>query len=132
MAILWEQSFAPFLVLTLVLGGGAAWMTGQALARGWRPASRVALYMLLLGLAVRFFHWSLGGGTLIAPWYYLVDTAILVAISLLSWRFKRTQQMVHQYPWLYRRTGPLTWTTKEAGPAHDLPGNRDARKPAST
>jgi hypothetical protein len=115
MGLIWESSPAAFVVLTCILGGGAAWMTGRALARGWRPASRVVLYMALLALAVRFFHFALAGGTLLSPRYYLVDAAVLIAIGLGSFRVMRTTQMVTQYPWLYRRRGPFGWTSQQQG-----------------
>jgi hypothetical protein len=33
-------------------------------------------------------------------------------IGLVSWRATRADQMVHQYWWLYQRTGPLTWAER--------------------
>lgn len=110
MDLLWENSIGAFVILTLVLGGGAALMTGRALAQSWRPASRAALYMLALGLAVRFFHYALAGGTLVSVRYYAIDTLILITFAVLAWRLTRAGQMVTQYPWLYRRSGPLSWT----------------------
>ena len=112
MGVLWDNSLAAFLILTLLLGGGAAWMTGRALARGWRPLWKVVLGMLLLALAVRFFHWGLADGTLLSLHYYAVDAASLVAIACLSYRLTRAHQMVTQYPWAYRRTSPLTWSER--------------------
>lgn len=117
MGVLWENSPFEFLILTCVLGGGAAWMTGRSLARSWRPAGRVVLYLALLALAVRFFHYALAEGTLLSLHYYAVDAVILVALGLLSYRLTRTDQMVTQYPWLYRRTGPLGWTDRQPAAA---------------
>lgn len=110
MGFLWDNSFAAFLTLTLVLGGTAAWMSGRALAMGWRPWQQAVVYMVPLALAVRFFHWSLAGGTLLSAHYFTVDFLVLTALTLLSWRMTRASQMVTQYPWLYRRAGPLGWT----------------------
>jgi hypothetical protein len=112
MNLLWDNSFAAFLILTVVLGGGAALMSGRALALGWRPWLQAVLYMVPLALAVRFFHWSLAGGTLVSIHYFTVDLLVLAALTLLSWRVTRASQMVTQYPWLYRRAGPLGWTDK--------------------
>ena len=112
MGLLWDNSLSAFLVLTVFLGGSAAWMTARAHARGWRPLWKVIVAMLLLGLAVRFFHWGLAHGTLLSLHYYAVDAGILVAIACLSYRLTRASQMVMQYPWLYRRTSPLTWAER--------------------
>jgi len=112
MGLIWEHSAVQFFVLTVLIGGGAAWLAGRALAQGWRPFWRVFGYTLLLGLAVRFFHYALLEGTLLSPWYYMVDTTVLVASAAISYRLARTKQMVTQYPWAYRRTSPLSWTAK--------------------
>jgi hypothetical protein len=112
MGLLWDNSLSAFLVLTVILGGGAAWMTGRAFAREWRPLWKLILAMLLLGLAVRFFHWGLAQGTLLSLYYYAVDSGVLIAIASLSYRLARTSQMATQYPWLYRRTSPITWAKR--------------------
>ena len=98
-----------FLVLTVILGGGAAFLAGRGLARSWKPFRRVFLYMALLAFAVRFFHYALFNATLTSPYYYLVTYALLLAAACLGYRAMRTTQMVTQYRWLYERTGPLTW-----------------------
>jgi len=117
MGLLWEKSFVIFLFLTVILGGGAAAMAGRALARGWKPFWRVVIYMVLLGFAVRFFHWGLflatpDQGTLLSLHYYLVDLGVLVLAAWLGYRTTRARQMVTQYRWLYRRTSPFTWTKR--------------------
>ncbi len=104
-----EPSVWLFLLVTVILGGGAAWMTGRAIALTWRPAWQAGVYMLLLGAVVRFLHYALFHGTLLSLQYYLVDTAILMAIGLLAFRHTRARQMTTQYRWLYERTGPLSW-----------------------
>lgn len=110
MGILWEHSFVPFLVITVMIAGFAAWLSGRALAQSWRPLALVLFYMALLGGAARFFHYALANGTLLSLHFYLVDAAVLMGISALSWRMARTTQMVKQYPWRYRRTSLLTWS----------------------
>ena len=109
MGVLYDNSLAAFIIVTLLLAGGAAWLTGRALARAWAPIPVLIFYMLLLGLPTRFFHWSLAEGTLLSLQFYITDVLILLTIALLSYRLARTSQMVTQYPWLYRRTGPLSW-----------------------
>ena len=74
-----DDGLRVFLVLTVIIGGGAAFLAGRGLARGWKPYWRVFFYMALLAGAVRFFHQALFHGDLLSPYYYLVTYAILVA-----------------------------------------------------
>src|SRR5437764_2789032 len=46
----------PFLLVTVVLGGSAAFIAGRAVAQTWRPWWQGVAYMLILGAAVRFIH----------------------------------------------------------------------------
>jgi hypothetical protein len=114
MGILYETGLLTFLILTVVLGGGAAWMAGRAIASTWRPAWQIVPYMALLGLAIRFLHYALFGGTLLSIHYYLVDTAVLLIAAFVGFRLMRTTQMVTQYRWLYERTGPFTWRERRS------------------
>ena len=109
-----DDGLRVFLVLTVIIGGGAAFLAGRGLARAWKPHWRVFFYMALLGGAVRFFHYALFDGRLLSLYYYLVTYAVLVGAASLGYRMMRTTQMVTQYPWLYRRTSPLTWRERQA------------------
>lgn len=104
-----DDGFRVFLVLTLILGGGAAFLAGRGLARSWKPFWRIFFYMALLAAAVRFFHYALFDGELLSLYYYLVVYVVLVGAAILGFRIMRTTQMVTQYRWLYQRTSPLTW-----------------------
>jgi hypothetical protein len=106
--------------VTGVLGGGAAWLAGRAIAQTWRPLWHAVAYMGLLGGAVRFVHFALFGAPLLSLAPYVADTLFLMLTASLSWQLSRTTQMVTQYYWLYRRTSPLTWR-------RILPGDRDRR-----
>lgn len=107
-----EGSFGVFLLVTVALGGGAAWLTGRAVAQTWRPLWQAVLYALILGAAVRFIHFSLFGGTLLSLHYYLVDGAVLVGLGLLGFRSARVAQMVSQYRWINEPNGPMRWRRK--------------------
>ncbi|MEX1034530.1 MAG: DUF6867 family protein [Sneathiella sp.] len=113
MGILWEISFTTFLFVTVIIGGGAGYLSGRSLASNWRPIPHLIFFMLLLGLAVRFFHYALFEGTLLSLHYYVVDTLVLIGISLLGYRLTRVRQMVTQYRWLYERAGPFSWREKK-------------------
>jgi hypothetical protein len=95
---LYEQDFlGAFLLVTIVLGGGAAFIAGRTIALTWRPWWQIVFYMLILGGAERFFHFALFGGTLLSDYYYGVDSLIAIAFGLLGFRLTRTQQMAQQY-----------------------------------
>lgn len=97
-----------------LLGGLAAWLSGRAIALTWRPLWHAVGYMLLLGTAVRFIHFALFEANLLSLIEYAIDTGYLVAVACFGWQVTRTRQMVTQYPWLYERTGPLSWQERTA------------------
>jgi small-conductance mechanosensitive channel len=98
-----EDSLGIFVLVTLLMGGGAAWLTGRAIAATWRPWWHVVGYALILAAAVRFFHFALFGGTLLSLHYYLIDLVVCLALGLLGYRVTRTGQMLSQYRWLSPR-----------------------------
>jgi hypothetical protein len=103
------ESWLQVVMVTGVIGGGAAALAGRALAGTWRPYWHVIAYMLLLGGGVRFLHFALFEAHILAFTSYVVDTVYLVAAASIAFRVTRTNQMTRQYPWLYERTGPFTW-----------------------
>ncbi len=109
-----EGSFGVFLLVTIALGGGAAYMSGRAIAGTWRPWWHVAMYMLILAATVRFMHFALFGGTLLSPHYYAVDLVFCLLFGFLGYRITRAGQMSTQYRWLYRRAGPLRWAPRQS------------------
>jgi hypothetical protein len=107
-----EKSFGIFVLVTIVLGGGAAALAGRAIARTWRPWWQVVVYAAILGLAVRFIHFALFGATLLSLHYYVVDAAVCLVLAGIGFRAARAQQMVRQYHWLYGAAGSLRWRRK--------------------
>lgn len=101
-----------FIIMTVIIGGGAAFLAGRALASKWRPWAMAAFYMIPLGLALRFFHYALFNGNLLSLHYFITDTLVLVAATSLGYRLTRVGQMVNQYPWLYERASPFSWRSK--------------------
>ena len=104
-----ESSIWQFFFITCLLGGWAAWMTGRAVAKTWRPLATLVAYTLVLGCAVRFIHFSLFEATLLSLHYWIVDAIFVLAIGSIAYRYTRTNQMVSQYYWLYERSGPFAW-----------------------
>jgi hypothetical protein len=115
MSIIWEVSLADFLLVTVFLGGGAAYLTGRAVALTWRRMPKLLVYLLLLAAAVRFIHYALFGGTLLSPQYYVVDLVVLLCIGGLGFRITRARQMTGQYSWLYQSAGGLRWRPRTDG-----------------
>ncbi len=114
--IIYEEAwFLPFLILTVLMGGWAAWQTGRATAAVWKPALTMVPYALLLGAAVRFLHFAVFGGTLLSLHYYIVDTLVMLIAMFIGFRWRRSEQMSTQYSWLYDRRFPLGWSTKQKG-----------------
>jgi Domain of unknown function (DUF6867) len=109
MGVVWETTIVDFLLVTVFLGGGAAYLTGRAMAIVWSPLPLLGFYILLLNAAVRFIHYSLFGGTLLSLHYYGVDLIVLLILAGLGFRLTRSGQMAGQYGWLYQRAGPLAW-----------------------
>ncbi|WP_181702251.1 DUF6867 family protein [Chthonobacter albigriseus] len=107
-----EHSIVLFALITVLIGGWAAWMTGRACAKTWRGGLILFIYILFLGMAVRFIHFAVFGGTLLSLHYYIVDTVILEIIAFVGFRYTRTRQMVRQYFWLYEQSGPISWRSK--------------------
>lgn len=107
-----EASIWQFFFVTCLLGGWAAWMTGRACAQTWRTYPKLVLYILGLGIAVRFIHHALFEGTMFSLQYYVVDTIVLLIFATLGYKYTRTNQMVNQYHWLYEKASPLSWRPK--------------------
>lgn len=111
-----EPSVWLFMLVTVLMGGWAAWMTGRAMAITWRPYPMLVAYLLILAAAVRFIHFALFHGTLLSLHYYVVDALVILIIGSLGYRYIRARQMTTQYRWLYERTGPFSWRERTAQP----------------
>jgi hypothetical protein len=106
---IWEVSFPEFLLVTVLLAGGAAYLTGRASARSWLPASHLIVYLVLLAGATRFIHYALFSGSLLTPWYFGIDFVVLLAIGFLGRQRTRAVQMATQYSFAYTRSGITGW-----------------------
>jgi hypothetical protein len=110
------SSIGDFIGVTLVLFGGAAFMTGQALAGTWRPIWQMVPYGFLLAAADRFFSWSLFGGELLSPLGFVVDSIVIIVIGVFAYRLMLAHKMSAQYPWLYERDGLVSWRPRDGRP----------------
>lgn len=103
--LIWEVTIWEFLIVTVVLAGGAAYLTGRAVARRWGSNVTLVFYMLLLAAATRFIHFALFSGSLLSLHYYVVDLIVLLAIGFLGKQVTRSRQMARQYGFLARQDG---------------------------
>jgi hypothetical protein len=110
MGLIYEKSLVAFLLVTVVLGGAAAFMIGRAMALGWRPFLQAVGYTAILAAAVRFAHFGLFAGATFPSWrqaqgtlwsahYYAVDLVVLLAFTALGFVVKRRSQTQRQYGW---------------------------------
>ena len=114
------RTLLVFLFLTVLLGGGAAFLMGRNFATNWRPSIQVLLAGLGLAVGVRFLHYALFWEPLLTLQGFLLDAVVVIAFGLIGHRWRRTQQMTAQYYWLYERSGPFSWRDKS--PASQNPG----------
>ena len=100
--LIWEVTFWEFVLVTIVLAGGAAYLTGRAIAGSWQGAVHIVIYMVLLAGATRFIHFALFEGTLLSLHYYLVDLIVLLIAAAIGFKITRRRQMERQYGFLQR------------------------------
>ena len=112
-----SENIFQVLFVTLVLGGGCAFLAGRAIASTWRNICVAVAAMIPMGLAVRFVHFALFNETLVLPLTYATETLVLIAIACLAFQHTRTRQMVSQYYWLYEAKGPLSWRLRQDAPS---------------
>jgi hypothetical protein len=98
-----------FLLVTVVMGGSTAFVSGRTIAATWRPFWHALVYALVIGLAARFIQFALFEAPLVSAGNYLIDCVILLLAAIWGYVATRKVQMVEQY-------GPLTAETVAAAP----------------
>lgn len=139
--VLWVASPAApwsFLLVTVLLGGAAAFTAGRALAQTWRPMWQAFVYAALLALAAGFLHYVLFGESAIPGWrvlvalwsfpaapamslielavalrHYAVIFITLAAFAALGYRLARIGQMASQYGFCMERASWLSWRPRQ-------------------
>ena len=94
----WQSLFA-FVIITLMLGGAAAFMTGRALANGWRPQTMVLLAAQPLAGPAPSLHAPLADQPTDALKAALTN-GLMIAFAYAGFALRRKHQMARQYPWL--------------------------------
>lgn len=98
-----------FLLVTVIIGGTASFMTGRAIAQTWRPYWHIPFYALAIAATVRFFHYALFEEPMLSLQNLTVDFAVVLLAASIGYRLHRAHQMTQQYHWLHQRSGPLHW-----------------------
>jgi hypothetical protein len=111
MQALLGTSLGVFIGLTLIITGGAAIMTGRALADGWKSPWLVVAGCFGLAIANRFLIYALFGGPLLHLSGFLVSYAVITALALIAYRLTAVHKMVSQYPWRYEQVS--LWSYRE-------------------
>jgi hypothetical protein len=91
-----------FLLVTVILGGGGAFISGKSIAETWRPLWQVPVYMALMAIAVRFLHFSLFDEVFVSLRNFVVDYVVLLGLAFTGHRMARARQMASQYGELVR------------------------------
>lgn len=106
------NALGAFLFFTVALGSLGGIASGRAFASAWRSAVALPLAVLLLAAAVRFLHYALAGEDLLSPQFYAVSFAFVALGAAYGFRAKRTEQMCRQYPWLFAKASPISWSDR--------------------
>src|SRR5262245_17766994 len=94
-------------LISIGMGGTAAYLSGKAIAQTWRPFWHVPFYMLILAAMIRFCHFSLFDEPFLSLPSYAADFAIAFALAAVGFGRVRAHQMRTPYGWLYQGRGPL-------------------------
>ena len=104
-----QNLLLTFPLVTIAMGGAAAYMSGTAIAQTWRPFWHVPLYMLALAAVVRFCHFALFDEPFLSLPSYIADFIVAFASASLGYRIVRSRQMAVQYGWMFHRRGLFGW-----------------------
>ena len=105
---IWEVSLGDFLLVTLFLGGGAAYLTGRAVAVDLAALPQPGrLHRSAHRRRTGFIHFALFGGTLLSLQFYVRRFRHPAGARQPGYRVTRAGQMTSQYSWLYRTVGPV-------------------------
>ena len=96
----------------VLLGFWTAWRAGRAVASNWNSYPLAVIYTFLIGLGLQFLHHALFNGPVFDPYNYILDVVLLLIFSTAGYRYRRTNQMVNNYYWLYEKTSALGWKAK--------------------
>jgi hypothetical protein len=99
-------------VLIVLIGFWTAWRAGKAVADGWSDYPLAVAYTVLLAVVMQFLHHALFDGPFLSGFYYVIDFVLLLIFSTAGFRYRRTNQMVNNYYWLYEKTSAFSWKKK--------------------
>ena len=112
-----DFTLGEYIGVTVILFGFTAFLMGQAIAETWRPAWQNLAYGVLLAAANHFIDCSLFEKDWLSLTHYLLDVVWIFVVALFAYRVTLARKMVTQYPWLYERSGLLSWRERTANGA---------------
>ena len=95
-----EASLGTFLLVTIIMGGAAGWLSGRAIALNGQARWTQIPAAIGVGAGIRFIHFALFGATFVSPQYFVVDTIFILAAAFVGYRVARQRQMARQYGFL--------------------------------
>ncbi|APO75779.1 hypothetical protein AM571_CH02977 [Rhizobium etli 8C-3] len=98
--------------LVVLIGFWTAWRAGKAAAENWSNYPQVVVYTFLLAWVMQFLHHALFNGPMLSAFFYVIDFVLLLVFSTVGFRYRRTNQMVNNYYWLYEKTSAFSWKDK--------------------
>jgi hypothetical protein len=98
--------------IVVLIGFWTAWRSGKAAADGWSNYGLVVVYTFLLAWVMQFLHHALFDGPMLDAFNYVLDFVTLLVFSTAGFRYRRTNQMVNNYYWLYEKTSAFSWKEK--------------------
>ena len=99
-----EQNTWIFIILTCMLGGGAAFAAGRSLALSWRPYRLLFIYMLIFTCGIRFLHVALFESALTSLQYYISHGLVIQLCAFPGYRMTMARQMAEKYRFAFVRT----------------------------
>ena len=108
-----EGSFGVFVLVTIILGGGAATAGRPRHSRNLAAVrGRLSRYGFVLAGPYDLSISACYGGTFLSFHYYLVDAIFCMLFGLFRLQGRPRIQMVTQYRWLNEPDGPMRWRRK--------------------
>lgn len=98
--------------IIVLLGFWTAWRAGRAVASNWDSYPLAVIYTFLVGLGLQFLHHALFNGPVFDLGNYALDVVLLLIFATAGYRYRRTDQMVNNYYWLYEKTSAFSWKKK--------------------
>jgi len=107
-----EFNFIQYVLMTLILFGWCSYQLGKAMANSWKSVLLMIFYTTLLACFERFLIFALFHQELFSFIIFFIDFISLLLISIIAFKITRTNYMVNQYPWKYKKKSIFQYVPK--------------------